>query len=89
MFPGHVHSLGKSFEKLHDLIRSRYLLAYKPAEFQANGRFRPIAITADGDGKRLEVHIKRVITRGLKPATTERPRSSTISLVRNVRSRAL
>ena len=59
MFPGHVHSLGKSFEKLHDLIRSRYLLAYKPAEFQANGRFRPIAITADRDGKRLEVHVQK------------------------------
>jgi VWFA-related protein len=59
MFPGHVHSLSRSFEKLHDLIRSRYLLAYKPAEFQANGRFRPIAITADRDGKRLEVHVQK------------------------------
>jgi VWFA-related protein len=33
LFPGDMLTLGKSFDKLHDLIRSRYFVAYRPAEF--------------------------------------------------------
>jgi len=41
------------------LIRSRYLIAYKPAEFQADGKYRSITITAEKDGKRLQVHARK------------------------------
>jgi len=35
MFPMDLTTLGKSFDKLHDLIRSRYFIAYKPGRFPA------------------------------------------------------
>src|SRR5580692_12866354 len=44
MFPGDMHSLGGSFDKLHDVIRSRYFVAYKPADFQPNGSYRTISV---------------------------------------------
>jgi VWFA-related protein len=57
-FPGDVSSLGRSFDKLRDQIRSRYLIAYKPANFEPNGKYRTITITAEKNGKRLQVHAR-------------------------------
>ena len=59
MFPGDILTLGKSFDKLRDLIRSRYFVAYKPAAFQANGKYRAISVTAERDGKRLQVRARK------------------------------
>jgi VWFA-related protein len=59
MFPGDMVALGKSLDRLRDLIRSRYLLAYKPADFVANGKYRSVQITADKSGKRLRVHARK------------------------------
>jgi Ca-activated chloride channel homolog len=59
MFPGNILTLGKSFNKLHDLIRSRYFVAYKPANFQANGSYRTISVIAEKDGKRLQVRARK------------------------------
>jgi VWFA-related protein len=59
MFPGDVLSLNHSLEKLRDLIRSRYLLAYKPSNFEPNGKYHPVVITAEKDGKRLQVHVRK------------------------------
>lgn len=59
MFPGDVLTLGKSFDKLHDLIRSRYFISYKPADFQPNGTYRAIAITAAKNGKHLQVRARK------------------------------
>jgi Ca-activated chloride channel homolog len=59
MFPGDSFTLGKSFDKLHDLIRSRYFMAYKPADFQPNGSFRTISIVAEKNGKRLQVRARK------------------------------
>lgn len=59
MFPGEMLALGKSLDRLRDLIRSRYLLAYKPADFEPNGKFRTINIQAEKDGKRLQVHVRK------------------------------
>lgn len=59
MFPGAVQSLGGSFDKLHDSIRSRYFIAYKPADFQPNGSYRAISITAQKEGKRLQVRARK------------------------------
>jgi len=58
-FPGDLPTLGKSFDKLRDEIRSRYLIAYKPAAFEPNGKFRTISITAEKDGKNLKVHARK------------------------------
>jgi len=58
MFPGDMLTLGKSFDKLRDVIRSRYFIAYKPADFQPNGSYRAISIIARKDGKRLQVRAR-------------------------------
>jgi len=59
MFPGEMDVLDKTFEKLRDVIRSRYLVAYKPAGFAANGQYRKIEIIAKKDGHRLRVHARQ------------------------------
>jgi VWFA-related protein len=59
MFPGDMMTLGKSFDKLHDLIRSRYFIAYKPADFQPNGSYRAISIVAEKNGKHLQVRARK------------------------------
>ncbi len=59
MFPGDLMTLGKSFDKLRDQIRSRYLIAYRPADFEPNGKYRTISITAEKGGKRLQVHARK------------------------------
>lgn len=59
MFPGEMRALDKTFERLGDVIRSRYFVAYKPAAFQANGRYRKIALLATRNGVRLKVHARQ------------------------------
>ena len=59
MFPGDIWTLGKSLDKLHDLIRSRYFIAYKPADFNPNGGYRSISVIAEKDGKRLQVRARK------------------------------
>ncbi|MFZ0562155.1 MAG: VWA domain-containing protein [Terriglobales bacterium] len=59
MFPGDMHTLSASFDKLHDLIRSRYFIAYKPADFQPNGNYHTIDVIAEKDGKRLQVRARK------------------------------
>jgi VWFA-related protein len=59
LFPGDIMTLGKSFDKLRDQIRSRYLIAYKPADFEPNGKYRTISIVAEKNGKHLQVHARR------------------------------
>ncbi len=59
MFPGDIMTLGKSFDKLRDLIRSRYFIAYKPADFQPNGSYRTITVIAEKGGKRLQVRSRK------------------------------
>ena len=58
LFPDDMNTLGTSFDKLRDTIRSRYLIAYKPAGFEANGKYRTISIVAEKGGKRLQIHAR-------------------------------
>ena len=59
MFPGDIFALDRSLDRLRELIRSRYLIAYKPAAFEPNGKYRTIRITAERDGKHLQVHARK------------------------------
>jgi len=59
MFPGDIHTLAGSFDRLHELIRSRYFIAYKPADFQPDGNYRTISIVAEKNGKRLKVQARK------------------------------
>jgi VWFA-related protein len=58
-FPGDLPTLSSTFDKLRDEIRSRYLIAYRPADFQANGQYRTIVITAHRDGKAYKVYSRK------------------------------
>jgi len=58
MFPGDLRTLNKTFDRLRDVIRSRYLVAYRPADFQDDGRFRKIVILASKNGRRMKVHAR-------------------------------
>jgi VWFA-related protein len=59
LFPGSALGLGKSFYKLRELIRSRYFIAYKPADFLPNGSYRTINITAEKNGEHLQVRTRK------------------------------
>ena len=58
-FPGDLRTLDEKLGKVRDLIRSRYLIAYKPADFVPNGQFRSIHIIAERNGKHLQVHARK------------------------------
>jgi Ca-activated chloride channel homolog len=59
MFPGDLITFEKFLDKLRELIRSRYLLAYKPADFTPDGKYRAIRVIAERDGKHLQVHVRK------------------------------
>lgn len=58
-FPGDIQTLSSSFDRLRDEIRSRYLIAYRPADFEPNGKYRTITIAAQKDGKTFKVHARK------------------------------
>ena len=59
MFPGDILTLDKALERLRELIRSRYLIAYKAADFEPNGKYRTVHITAERDGQKMRVHARK------------------------------
>jgi hypothetical protein len=54
-----ILTLGKSFNPLHDWIRTGCCVADKSADFQANGSDRTISVTAEKDGKPLQVRARK------------------------------
>lgn len=56
---GDISQLGRKFDSLHDIIRNRYLIAYRPANFETNGRFRKVNITATKNGQKLAVKARK------------------------------
>ncbi len=59
IFPGSLSALDKYLSRLPDVIRSRYLVAYRPSGFAPDGKYRTIRVIAAKDGKRLKVHVRR------------------------------
>lgn len=57
--PGSVSHLNGSLSALQEVIRSRYLVSYKPAAFQRDGKYRAIDITVEKDGHKLRVYARR------------------------------
>jgi Ca-activated chloride channel homolog len=45
-FPYKMKDIKNSFAAIEDELRSQYIISYHPADFEANGHFRPIEITA-------------------------------------------
>lgn len=45
-FPFKMKDIKNSFSAIEDELRSQYIISYHPADFEADGRFRPIEITS-------------------------------------------
>ncbi len=57
--PGSVRRLRGSLGDLQQVIRGRYLVSYKPALFQRDGRYRTIELTAQKNGHKLRVYTRK------------------------------
>lgn len=58
-FPGSASRLNRSLSELQQVIRSRYLISYRPALFRHDGGFRSIDITAQRSGRKLKVNARK------------------------------
>jgi VWFA-related protein len=58
-FPGSASHLNRSLAELQQVIRSRYLISYRPALFNPDGHYRPIAIIAEKSGHKLKVNARK------------------------------
>lgn len=45
-FPFKIEDVANAFSEIQDELRSQYLLAYRPADFQADGRFHAVDVEA-------------------------------------------
>ncbi len=52
-FPFKIEDVSNAFAEIQDELRSQYALAYKPADFQPDGRYRTIDITAENKKYRV------------------------------------
>lgn len=59
IFPGDLQTLSQQLSKVSDLIRSRYLVAYKPAGFAPDGHYRSVHVVAEKNGQHLQVHVRK------------------------------
>jgi Ca-activated chloride channel family protein len=66
--PGSLGFLNRSLSQLQEVIRSRYLVSYKPALFQRDGKYRAIDITARRSGQKLHVYARKGYYASATPA---------------------
>ena len=52
-FPFKIEDVSNAFAEIQDELRSQYAVAYKPADFQPDGRYRTIDITAENKKYRV------------------------------------
>ena len=57
--PGSINKLSHSLTALQQVIRSRYLVSYRPATFQRDDGYRTIEIAAQKDGRKLKVFARK------------------------------
>jgi VWFA-related protein len=58
-FPGSLGYLDHTLRDLQQVIRSRYLVSYRPALFKRDGHYRTIDITAQKAGHKLRVYARK------------------------------
>jgi Ca-activated chloride channel homolog len=57
--PGSLRNLNTSLADLQQVIRGRYLVSYKPAAFQDDGKYHAIDIKAAKDGQKVKVYARK------------------------------
>lgn len=68
-FPKSLRDLDGRLAVLQQVIRSRYLISYKPAHFQTDDRYRSIAIVAQKSGRKLRVYARRGYFANARPGS--------------------
>lgn len=63
--------------RLPNIIRSRYLIAYRPADFAPDGTYRTIRVYATKNGKHLKVHARRGYYARSEPTGLRSPQGKT------------
>lgn len=58
-FPGSLWNLDRRLADLQEVIRSRYLISYKPADFRPDGTYRSISLVAEKSGHKFRVYARR------------------------------
>lgn len=59
LIPGSPKDVGKAFASIARELRNRYAIAYRPADFKADGQYREIKIRARWRGKKLKVRTRK------------------------------
>jgi VWFA-related protein len=59
LHPGGPAEVPKAFAKIVEELRGRYAVAYRPADFTADGRYRKIRIEARRRGEKLQVRARK------------------------------
>jgi Ca-activated chloride channel homolog len=57
--PPDAKSVGKAFARVAEELRSRYAIAYRPADFKADGHYRKISIAAHRPGEKLQIRTRK------------------------------
>jgi VWFA-related protein len=57
--PGSLGYLDRSLRDLQQVIRSRYMVSYRPALFKRDGQYRTIDITAQKSGHKLRIYARK------------------------------
>jgi Ca-activated chloride channel family protein len=57
--PGSLGGLTRSLADLQQVLRGRYLIYYKPASPQPDGRFHAVDIKAEKDGRKLKIFARK------------------------------
>jgi Ca-activated chloride channel family protein len=57
--PNSLRGLDHGLEEVQQVLRSRYLISYRPALFKDDGQYRAIDISARKSGRRLRVYARR------------------------------
>jgi Ca-activated chloride channel family protein len=68
-FPDSLGDLQHGLAELQQVIRSRYLISYKPDHFEANGHYRSIDVVAQKSGHKLHVYSRRGYYANAKPGS--------------------
>ena len=56
-YPYKIEDVANAFHDIQDELRSQYSIAYKPADFVADGRFRPVEVIPQN--KKLKVRVRK------------------------------
>src|ERR1019366_10372264 len=58
-FPGSIRNMDHSLGNLQEVLHGRYFVAYRPAFFKRDGKYRTIDITARRSGRKLRVYARK------------------------------